>query len=1100
MRNKFTWRATALATAAVVVSTAGATAPSYAAEPTPTALKALGAERVGDTTGRSEGRTVTLLTGDRVLLNPQGKVTGLIRAQGRAHIPVRTQRVNGSTFVLPRDAEQLVRAGKIDRNLFDVTELSRDQYRERAGSGVPFIVTYRGRTPAAKAALRATADPEIRAGLRAVNGEAVTVTEDDAAAAWKALTGKSGTATVSLDRIRQVRLDRSVARIGAPSAWQAGYQGEGVTIAVLDTGVDTTHKDLAGGKVAAAKNFSESADTRDRYGHGTHVASIAAGTGAASGGTYKGVAPKAKLLNAKVLDDEGYGFDSGIIEGMEWAVAKGAKVVNLSLGGGDTAEIDPMEDAVNKLSATSGALFVIAAGNEGPGARTVGSPGSADYALTVGAVDKKDKLADFSSVGPRVGDGAVKPDLTAPGVDIGAASAKGSVIDKEGEPVAPGYVSISGTSMATPHVAGAAALLAQQHPEWTGEQLKGVLTASTKAVKGYSAFQTGSGRADLTRAVKQRVVAEPSSLSFGTAAWPHQDDKPVTKPLTYRNLGGTDVTLALTATATGPTGKPAPADMFTLAARQLTVPAGGTATVDVTADTRLGGNLNGGYSLQLTATGDGETVRTAAAVDREVESYDVTVKAVGRDGKAPASWYGDLSSLTDLASVSFGGPGSTAKLRLPKGTYTADASVELLDGTGERLLGADWLVTPLLKLTKNTTLVYDARKAKPIKMTVPDTRAEQTDLTTGFELESGDLLYGTTRSVPGLGKGFRTAQVGSVPAGAALTAAASTSWARGATEYHSAHTRKGSMYTGLTQHTGTKQLAKIVTRQAASATGRKGVLVTASTVSMGGAAREHKLPRTATVYVRAAGLRWAQDFTQLDRNGEYEADYASAPAAHTAGRSRTVTFNNAVFAPTTSWGGGLHRDGNTLRGEVNPLADGSGHYGGSDYGRASTTLYRNGKKLASRPDVLDFVEFTLPKGKADYRLVTTVHRSGLATVGTKVSASYSFTSQRTSKDTRLAASAVRFAPKLALDATAKAGSTLTVPVRVEGSAAGKQLKSLTVQVSYDGGTKWSTLKVSKGKIKVKTPKKGKAVSFRAKVVDKKGNTTSQTLVNAYRGK
>ncbi|GAB3877487.1 hypothetical protein GCM10029964_026670 [Kibdelosporangium lantanae] len=106
---------------------------------------------------------------------------------------------------------------------------------------------------------------------------------------------------------------------------------------------------------------------------------------------------------------------------MQWAVDQGAKIVNLSLGAPDEPGIDPLEEAVNELSKT-GTLFVIAAGNSG-GDETVGSPGSADAALTVGAVDRQDNLAPFSSRGPRTGDGAIKPDITAPGVGIVAAKA-----------------------------------------------------------------------------------------------------------------------------------------------------------------------------------------------------------------------------------------------------------------------------------------------------------------------------------------------------------------------------------------------------------------------------------------------------------------------------------------------------------------------------------------------------------------------------------------------------------------------------------------------------------------------------------------------------
>ncbi|MFM9442669.1 S8 family peptidase [Streptomyces acidiscabies] len=284
-----------------------------------------------------------------------------------------------------------------------------------------------------------------------------------------------GVEKIWLDGKAEAALDRSTSQIGAPRAWAVGYDGKGVKVAVLDTGVDGTHPDLRG-RVDAAKNFSEAADTVDRVGHGTHVAATVAGSGAHSGGKYKGVAPGARLISAKVLDDTGFGADSGIIAGAQWAVAQGAKVINLSLGSPDSPGDNPLEQAVNELSASSGALFVIAAG-------TVGSPGSAAAALTVGAVDRTDAMADFSSRGPTA-DGALKPDLTAPGVGIVAAKAAEGT---EGDPAADGYVSMSGTSMATPHVAGAAAILAQRHPDWTGERIKAALTASAEPTPGLSA-------------------------------------------------------------------------------------------------------------------------------------------------------------------------------------------------------------------------------------------------------------------------------------------------------------------------------------------------------------------------------------------------------------------------------------------------------------------------------------------------------------------------------------------------------------------------------------------------------------------------------------
>ncbi|MCL7021120.1 S8 family serine peptidase, partial [Vibrio vulnificus] len=246
--------------------------------------------------------------------------------------------------------------------------------------------------------------------------------------------------------------------------------------------------------------------TADTEGHGTHVASIAAGSGDRSDGTYRGVAPGADLLIGKVLGERG-GLDSWIIAGMEWAVDEGADIVNMSLGGDAGPAIDPMEDAVNQLSAGSDVLFVIAAGNDGPDEETVGSPGIAAGALTVGAVDRDDTVGDFSSAGPvPLRDGALKPDLSAPGVEIVAAAAPGSAAELTGTPVTDGYLGLSGTSMATPHVAGAAALLRQRNPELTGAELKSTLVGSATAIDAAPA-RTGTGRLDLVRALDQTLTA-----------------------------------------------------------------------------------------------------------------------------------------------------------------------------------------------------------------------------------------------------------------------------------------------------------------------------------------------------------------------------------------------------------------------------------------------------------------------------------------------------------------------------------------------------------------------------------------------------------------
>ncbi|MFC0601356.1 S8 family serine peptidase [Streptomyces palmae] len=1102
-----------MAAAAAVALAAGlTTAPAASAQDQSTT----GAPEARGARAGAAKHWITLITGDRVAVDGKGRTVGLRRAEGREHIPVQIQRVNGHTYALPLDARRLIGQGRLDQRLFDLTTLSRPEYLARQREGLRLIVTYRGERPAAKSALRAAGGTEVRHTFRSLGADAVGVPAQDAGAAWKALTGApepgtpyrtaaSGVAAIWLDGIRRADLDKSVPQIGAPEAWKAGYDGKGSTIAVLDTGVDETHPDLAGQQIEE-KNFSEARDTKDRVGHGTHVASIAAGTGAKSGGKYKGVAPGARILDGKVLDDAGFGDDSGVLAGMEWAVAKKADVVNLSLGGPDSPGKDPLEAAVDKLSAETGTLFVISAGNEGEsGPGSIGSPGSADSALTVGAVDKRDKLADFSSTGPRVGDDAIKPDVTAPGVDIGAAAAPGSLIAEEGTPVADGYVAISGTSMAAPHSAGAAAIIAQQHPDWTGGQIKSALIGTSTPGDGYSAFQQGTGRIDLRKAITTSLIAEQPSLSYGLQSWPHTDDKPVTKELTYRNLGDQPVTLDLSVVGTGPDRRPAPDGFFTVKDKQLTVPAKGTASTTVTTNTKLGGSVDGAYSAYVTATGGGQSVRTAAAVNREVESYDVTLKHLGRDGKPAKYFLTDLTGLTGQARGVGHGFDETTKnstVRLPKGRYVL--SSQILPVGLDDYKGMDWINQPRLEVTKKTTVTLDARTTKPVDVTGPDSRARAAfaDVAMDVTLPDGGG-YSSIITVPSF-KNFRTAHLGPAAPRGELSQQYSAVFRRGSDgpEYHLAYggptTR---MATGLTRHAKYADLAKVTATLGSSAAKKSGLLSvspdTGGGVS-GSVLSPVKLPRTSTLYLTGKGATWEFDFIQMNDQGPFEAGVYAAPARFTPGSSYQRRFNIGVFGPGLPADSGIFRDGDKLGGSLPLFTDGAGNSGWSNLAKVTTTLYRNGSKVGSNEDPLSGEPFTVPADRAGYKLTTSVSRSSkVAKVSTRIDGTWTFSSGHTDGKVRLPASVVRFTPALAADSTAKAGATMRVPVAVKGSAAGGHLKSLTVYVSYDEGKHWKKLAVSSGKVTVKNPRAGGSVSFRAEAADKQGNTVSQTIYRAY---
>ncbi|MFD4552304.1 S8 family serine peptidase [Streptomyces sp. NPDC058466] len=1096
--------AATVAVAASVALAAGMTSPASAkAEHT---SGASAAEKAAGLTARQH---ITLITGDRVAVDAKGRVVGFERAKGREHIPVTVRKAAGHTLVVPADARPLIAAGKLDQRLFDVTELNKAATRKAQKQGLKLIVGYKGAATAAKADVREAGT--LRRTLKSLNADAVLTPKQDAAQLWSAVTdggsAASGIAHVWLDGVRKASLDKSVPQIGAPTAWAAGYDGKGVKIAVLDTGVDATHPDLKD-QVIAAKNFSTSADATDKFGHGTHVASIAAGTGAKSNGKYKGVAPGAKILNGKVLSDDGYGDDSSILAGMEWAADQGADVVNLSLGGGDTPEIDPLEAEVNKLSEQKGILFAIAAGNDGDfGEQTVGSPGSAADALTVGAVDDNDKLASFSSRGPGL-DGAIKPDVTAPGVDITAAAAPGSLIDKEVGEKPPGYLTISGTSMATPHVAGAAAILKQEHPDWTFAELKSALTGSAKGGK-YTPFQQGSGRIAVDKAIKQSVLADPNSVSFGTQQWPHTDDKPVTKQLTYRNLGKTDVTLTLSATATDPKGQAAPSGFFTLGAKTVKVPAGGKAAVDVTVDTKLGGTTDGAYSAYVTATGGGQSVRTAAAVQREVESYDVTLNYLVRDGQQPIH-------LTDLYGFSgqgnghdyfAQGTGATDTIRVPKGNYTLDAQFvkNLTDLDG----GLDWLVQPKLSVTKNTTVTVDQRTAKSADITVPDAQAKPV---------SGLVSYTYDPAGFGMGIGmpsFQELRVGHI--GPAVSSGLSQSWSgiwtKGDDAEYDVFT--GAKVTKLqgahVKHYKASDLATVKTNLGAASSGKTGAVTAYGYLPDDfafGVAVEQKLPGTRTLHVSTGEqVQWSLDFEQY--GGKDAQGYPISQAFYTlgdpqtfkAGNSYTKTFNTGVFGPKIGGLYGVYRDGQYISGYLPVFADGQSHAGASVYTSVKTALYRNGTKVAGTDDPLDGSgQFKVPDADAAYKLTTSITRSvKVAAASTRIDASWSFRSKK-ADSVKLPVSTARFGASLGLDSRGPADQKVTIPVTVQGAAAGSNLASLAVYVSYDYGQTWTKLDVRNGKITFKNPAKGKGISFHAKIADKKGNKSTISIYNAYYAK
>ncbi|MFB7496321.1 S8 family serine peptidase [Streptomyces sp. NPDC056161] len=1119
----------ALGAATAAVLAVSAVTPSGAADTPPDGASGT-RPVIGSGTTATDGKqvTVTLVTGDKVLVttDTSGRSSAaVLPRQDGAQPMFQTYQRGKDLYVYPDDASQAIADGKVDEQLFNVTGLIRQGYDDTHTDSLPLIATYREGVSVADSVPASPRGTERSLSLPAVNGVALKVGKTTAATFWQDITG---TRSRSASTVRKLWLDgkveatlaRSTAQVHAPEAWAAGYDGKGTKVAVLDTGVDAEHPDLAG-RVTTSRNFTDSKTTDDRVGHGTHTASTVGGSGAASGGREKGVAPGASLLIGKVLDDQGYGQDSWIIAGMQWAVDQKADVVSMSLGSATIGDCtDPMAEATKQFSKNTHTLFVVAAGNSGSNTETVSSPGCVPGVLTVGAVDHDDTTAWFSSRGPVAVTHTLKPEIAAPGVDISAANAGGRGVYA--------YQTMSGTSMATPHVAGAAAVVRQAHPDWTAQRIKAALVASARTDgKVAGADQTGGGVLDVFGAVNQKVLSAPA-VQAGSYDWPQEASDRTTVRVPLTNTSGTDLTLNLKVSGVhGNDGSDVHSGIVKLEQGKVKVPAGATAEVPLRIDptARLKDAQYGAVTGRILATGDHVHVSVPVTLYVQPETVTLRVKAIDRDGR-PATGTSslDLVSLDTNKGERRSNQGAAEQTySVRPGDYALSGFVATYDANNAPE-SVSYLAHPQLRITRDTTVVLDARKAH--RLSLHTDRPSTVDNTTISYDRTWDDTWQTTGSVSvdGTVQEFYADIDGRAQNG---TFEFRPTWRATGSEdgssyvYNLSFPTRGPLHSDQVHRPRDTKLAQVTEKW--NAMGKEGDYVDAMFLRPSGSSGGY-VPVSPSGTVHVPGTRTAYYTTGDD--AWYHGAMTSFPfAAFMSDHERTY---QAGQRSAEEWYGGplrpaaprdadgklmlaAERQGDLIGIQTGLWLDSSGDHwssGGSFGDLGNLVLKRNGEQIATSAWPYD--AFKVPDEDSAYELTQNLQkipssdRNWLRS--TAVTTTWSFRSHR-EPDVYSRGLPILFpAYDLPVDGlnTLPAQSGIRVGLSVEGHAGYTPgaIKSASLSYSYDGGTTWIQAPTEQRDghwtaVLDHTGASGKQVTTKATVTDANGNAVTQTITRAY---
>ncbi|MFO7991633.1 MAG: S8 family serine peptidase [Thermoplasmata archaeon] len=556
-------------------------------------------------------KTLTLITGHKInIIEKENKTIYQTIGNYEAQI----LKSDKETYVFPDN----LKLNKYDKSLFNIDLLVNLSLTDDNTDFTPVILHFERsyvdeNNDKINSVITSLPGYKTQKKLPSINGFSGSVKKDNTDLFFRKLQSIRSVDKVYLDRRVKLNLDNSVKGIGGEDAKEKyGVSGQGVTVAVLDTGIDDSHPDLDEGTVILGKDFTDDNSTEDGFGHGTHVAGIIAGDGDASNGLYKGVAPNSSLINVKVLNNEGWGYESWVINGIEYAVNNSADIISMSLGSGPR-EDDPLAQA-SDWAVEQGVVVCVSAGNSGREYLTVKSPGISQRSITVGSMSQQHNSPNsFSSRGPSPFTYKIKPDVLAPGYEVISARASGTSM---GDPVNDYYTEARGTSMSAPHISGAVALMLEANPGLTPNRIKNRLISTSKPLSPnlWDVYVQGGGLINVSRAIGTDIIISNATNSLGC----YSHNETIHRNITIENIDDVshtyDTNVSVVNVLNDDQG------YAEISPTNFTVNPGGNVTLNLTVHTNTS---IGYYSGRITFTDGVEEYTTIFGYSR---NYNITIR------------------------------------------------------------------------------------------------------------------------------------------------------------------------------------------------------------------------------------------------------------------------------------------------------------------------------------------------------------------------------------------------------------------------------------------------------------------------------------------